>query len=241
MLLLIAIALPLSTSIGPVDTALDKTEAPNSLRAAFTVELSSQSASRIFDYDPREPKERRWLLISAVGEDADLDAVAAHWGAEASPDGRLFPDDLRASLGNEVDAEDLGMAWRIHFKHEPSINDGRYDIWAASRMRASAWLDPQGDRFVRIDYTLPKPVNGPDGGKIRRYNQSYYLETEPLYGMSFVSAFTIDLEARAAFKTFRRSYSARVLQAEFFFANKQAEQAFVEMRQIGTGGNRQPR
>ena len=241
MLLLIVIAFPLSTSADPVDAALDKTEAPNTLRAAFTVELSSQSATRIFDYDPREPEDKRWLLISASGEDGDLDAVAAHWGAEASPDGRLFPDDLRASLGAKVNAEDLGMAWRIHFKHEPSMNDGKYDIWAAERMRASAWLDPVGDRFVRIDYSLPRPVNGPDGGKIRRYDQSYYLETEPLYGMSFVSAFTIDLEARAAFKSFRRSYSARVLQAEFFFANKQAEQAFVEMRQIGTGGNRSAR
>ena len=237
MLLLLVIAFPLSTAVGPVDTALDKAEAPNTMRAAFTVELSSQSATRIFDYDPRAPEGERWLLISARGEDGDLDEVAAHWGAEASPDGRLFPDDLRASLGSQVDAEDLGMAWRINFKHEPSMNDGKYDVWAAERMRATAWLDPVGDRFVRIDYTLPRPVNGPDGGKIRRYDQSYYLETEPLYGMSFVSAFTIDLEARAAFKTFRRSYSARVLQAEFFFANRAAEEAFVEMRQIGTGRN----
>ena len=104
-------------------------------------------------------------------------------------------------------------------------------------MRATAWLDPVGDRFVRIDYTLPRPVKGPEGGKIRRYDQSYYLETEPRFGMSFVSAFTIELEARAALKTFRRSYRARILQAEFFFANKAAEQAFVEMRQIGTGEN----
>jgi len=237
MLLLIAIAFPLSTSIGPIDAALDKADAPNTLRAAFTIELSSQSAVRIFDYDPRLPKAERWLLISASGEDSDLDAVAAHWGAEASPDGRLFPDDLRASLGEEVNAEDLGAAWRINFRHVPSVNDGKYDIWAAERMRASAWLDPVEDRIVRIDYTLPRPVNGPDGGKIRRYDQSYFLETEPRFGMSFVSAFTIDLEARAALKVFRRSYSARVLQAEFFFANKAAEEAFVEMRQIGTGGN----
>ncbi len=241
MLLLLVIAFPLSTSVGPVDAALEKAEAPNTMRAAFTVELSSQSATRIFDYDPRLPEEQRWLLISARGEDSDLDQVAAHWGAEASPDARLFPDDLRASLGHSVHAEDLGMAWRINFKHEPSLNDGKYDIWAAERMRATAWLDPVGDQFVRIDYTLPNPVKGPDGGKIQRYNQSYYLEAEPRYGMSFVSAFTIDLEARAALKTFRRSYSARVLQAEFFFSSKKAEQAFVEMRQDGTGGNQLPR
>ena len=129
------------------------------------------------------------------------------------------------------------MAWQINFRHIPSLNDTKYDIWAAERMRATAWLDPVGDRFVRIDYTLPRPVKGPEGGKIRRYDQSYYLETEPRFGMSFVSAFTIELEARAALKTFRRSYRARILQAEFFFANKAAEQAFVEMRQIGTGEN----
>ena len=237
MLFLLALAFPLSTSTGPVDAALERAEAPNTLRAAFTVELSSQSAVRIFTYDPRLPEAERWQFVSAQGEDGDLDEVAAHWGAEASPDARLFPDDLRASLGRQVDAEDLGMAWRIDFRHIPSRNDGKYDVWAAERMKATAWLDPVGDRFLRIDYSLPRPVNGPDGGKIRRYDQSYYLETEPTYGMSFVSAFTIELEARAALKTFHRSYSARVLSAEFFFANDAAEQAFVEMRQIETGEN----
>ena len=104
-------------------------------------------------------------------------------------------------------------------------------------MDASAWLDPVGNRLMRIDYSLPDPVSGPDGGKIQKYEQSYYLQTEPRFGLSYVSAFSIDLEARAAFKSFRRSYRARVLQAEFFFANQSAEQAFVEMRQIGTGAN----
>ena len=190
MYLILAIFFQLSTATGPVDEALDRAEAPNSLRAAFTVELTSGSAVRIFDYDPRQPEGQRWLLISARGEDGDLDQVAAHWGAEASPDGRLFPDDLRASLGERVEAEDLGSAWRIKFRHIPSINDGRYDVWAAERMRATAWLDPAANRFLRIDYSLPRPVNGPDGGKIRRYEQSFYLETEPRFGMSFVSAFT---------------------------------------------------
>ena len=232
-----ALLFQLSTASGPVDTALARTEAPNTMRAAFTVELASQSAVRVFSYDPRSPQDERWQLISAYGEDGDLDEVAAHWGAEASPDGRLFPDDLRASLGSEVEAEDLGMAWRIKFRHVPSINDGRFDVWAAERMQATAWLDPIGNRFLRIDYSLPKPVKGPDGGKIRKYDQSFYLESEPSYGMSFVSAFTIDMEARAALKTFRRSYSARVLKVEFFFANEEAEKAFVEMRHISTGTN----
>lgn len=237
MNLLLSLLFQLSTAYGPIDAALDKTEAPKTLRAAFTVELTSPSASRIFDYDPREIEGQRWILISAQGDDPDLDDVSAHWGAEASPDARLFPDDLRASLGQNVEAEDLGMAWRIKFQHVPSLNDGRYDVWAAERMQASAWLDPLADRFVRIDYTLPQAVKGPDGGKIRRYDQSFYLETEPRYGMSFVSGFTIDLEARAALKTFRRSYRARIIQAEFFFANKAAEQAFVDMRQNVTSEN----
>ena len=188
MLLCLVLAYTLSTTIGPVDAALDAAEAPKTLRAAFTVELTSPTATRIFAYDPRLEQEQRWQIVSARGEDGDLDEVAAHWGAEASPDARLFPDDLRASLGPEVEAEDLGMAWRVRFRHVPSLNDGKYDVWAAERMQATAWLDPVGDRFVRLDYHLPRPVKGPDGGKIRRYNQSYYLETEPSYGMSFVSA-----------------------------------------------------
>jgi len=241
MQLILFLFLQMSTSTGPIDSALDWTNAPNSLRAAFTVELVSDNAVRIFDFDPRQPDAEQWKLISARGEDGDLDAVAAHWGAEASPDARLFPDDLRASLGDSVFAEEKGMAWQIEFRHVPSMNDSRYDVWAAERMRATAWLDPIGHRFLRIDYSLPKPVKGPDGGKIRSYEQSFYLETEPRYGMSYVSAFTIELEASAALKTFRRSYRARILQAEFFFANKAAEKAFVDMRQIGTGENISPR
>lgn len=237
MYLFLVFLFQLSTATGPVDDALKYADAPNTLRAAFTVELKSQSGVRIYDYDPREPEGERWLLISSQGDDPDLDQVAAHWATEPSPDARLFPDDLRASLGGMVEAEDLGQAWRINFRHIPSLNDGRYDVWAAERMQATAWLDPVSNRFLRIDYKLPRPIRGPDGGKIQRYEQSYFLQTEPRYGMSFVSAFSIDLEARAAFKTFRRSYHAQILQTEFFFANAQAEQAFVEMRQNSTGVN----
>jgi len=235
MILYALFGFPLSTASGPVDAALQATEAPDTLRAAFTVELKSDRAIRIFEFDPRLPEYDRWRIAYASGEDSDLDQVAATWGAESAPDGWLFPDDLRTSLGQRIDADDLGEAWRVRFRHTPSRNDGEFDVWAAERLSATAWLDPIGDRFVRIDYALPKPVRGPDGGKIKRYDQSYYLETEPTYQMSFVSAFTIDLEASAAWKTIRRSYSARIVNAEFFFANERAHTEFVALRQGGTG------
>ena len=48
---LFTLLLQLSTTTGPVDMALGRAEAPNTLRAAFTIELVSQSASRAFSYD----------------------------------------------------------------------------------------------------------------------------------------------------------------------------------------------
>jgi len=72
MQLILFLFLQMSTSTGPIDSALDWTNAPNSLRAAFTVELVSDNAVRIFDFDPRQPDAEQWKLISARGEDGDL-------------------------------------------------------------------------------------------------------------------------------------------------------------------------
>ena len=122
--------------------------------------------------------------------------------------------------------DDKGAAWKVSFHHRPSSNDGAFDVWAAERLRATAWLDPVGERFLRIDYTLPNPVAGPEGGTLTRYDQSYFIRTEPRWGMSYVSGFSIDLQARAAFRTIDRRYSANIVKAEFFFASNEAQQEF---------------
>ncbi|MEH6694104.1 MAG: hypothetical protein V7675_03635 [Hyphomonas sp.] len=223
-------ALTMVTGSGPMNAALSATEAPRTLRAAFTVELQSDRARRVYAFDPRKQGAERWQVVDWQGDDDELEEVAANWAAESAPDGRLFPDDLRASLGRSVEVNDAGHAWQISFRHTPSKNDGEFDVWAAQRLQATAWLDPVGERFLRIDYRLPKPVAGPEGGTLSQYNQSYFLRTEPRWGMSYVSGFSIELEARAAFRKIERRYSANIVKVDFFFASAEAQKAFEDER-----------
>lgn len=224
---LLSFAFPLATGAGPMDSALRATEAPETLRAAFTVEMTSSKARRTFTFDPRETDGRRWRLVVAAGEDADLDQAAAAWGAEIAPDGRLFPDDLRASLGARVNVDDLGPAWRLTFQHAPSANDTALDVWATQRLRAEAWLEPVNGRFLRIDYALPRPVRGPKGGRLTKFRQSYLLDSEPEWGLTYISQFALDFEAKAAFRTIRQNYKAEITEATFFFASRELEQQFT--------------
>ena len=224
---LLSLAFPLMTGAGPMNEALQATEAPEALRAAFTVEMTSQTARRVFSFDPRQADGQRWQLMMASGEDADLDQAAAAWGAEIAPDGRLFPDDLRASLGDQVFVDDLGAAWRLKFQHAPSANDDALDVWAAQRLQAEAWLEPLDGSFLRIDYTLPRPVRGPNGGRLTKFEQSYLLEAEPEWGLTYISQFALEFEAKAAFRTLRQNYKAVITDATFFFANPALEREFV--------------
>ncbi len=224
------LSLAMATGSGPMHAALEATEAPDTLRAAFTVELISNSARHTYLYDPRLPAGARWVVIARQGSDRELEQVAAAWADEPAPDGRLFPDDLRESLGPSVDVNPDGDNWRVGFRHHPNYNDTEFDVWAAERLQATAWLDPVGERFQRIDYTLPKPVKGPSGGRLTRYDQSYLLKTEPRWGFSYVSGFTVDLEARAAFKRIERRFEARVTDVYFFFASTDAEAAYDSRR-----------
>ncbi|MAN45536.1 MAG: hypothetical protein CMF04_04935 [Hyphomonas sp.] len=230
MLLALLTSFIMMTGAAPLDEALSATEAPRTLRAAFTVELRSQNASRIYNYDPRRDMGERWQVVSWQGDDDELEEVARNWASEAAPDGRLFADDLRASMGRDVQVDDMGHAWRIAFRHHPSQNDGEFDVWAAERLQATAWLDPVGERFLRIDYHLPQPVAGPEGGKLTKYDQSYFIRTEPRWGISYVSSFSIELEARAAFRTISRRYSANIVKTEFFFSSAEAEADFEANR-----------
>ncbi len=228
MTVLLALAFPMTTGAGPMDGALRATEAPDTLRAAFTVEMISAKAERTLSFDPRRPEDERWKLEDWKGEDSALDEAAAAWGAEPAPDGRLFPDDLRASLGPTVEVDDLGFGWRVSFDHAPSANDTALDVWATQRLDAKAWLEPREGRFLRIDYTLPRPVRHPKGGRLTRFEQSYLLESEPVWGMTYISQFKLEFEAKAAFKTIRQSYEATITEATFFFSSTSAEDQFVE-------------
>ncbi len=207
--------------------ALRAAEAPVSLRVAFDLELVSPGARRVFRFDPRLPQADQWQLLVDEGEDGFLDDVAATWGAEAAPDGRLFPDDLQESIGDAVRLETIGGAQRFGFRHAPSANDGAFDIWAAERLSATAWLSPGTGRFLRIDYELPRPVDGPEGGRLLAFDQTYWLETDPAYGLSLITAIRVSFAARGGLRTIRREYSGRILKAELFFATPDAEAEFL--------------
>ncbi|MEM6900038.1 MAG: hypothetical protein AAF583_09735, partial [Pseudomonadota bacterium] len=224
---LILFAADLPGEMQALEAALKATEAPISLRIAFDVELISDIGRRVFRFDPRWPEGNQWRLSEDEGEDAFLDEVAATWGAEAAPDGRLFPDDLRASIGPAPRISEIGDAWRFTFQHAPSANDGEFDVWAAERLQATAWLSPVTERFLRIDYELPRPVRGPEGGRLLRFDQSYLLEADPVFGFSLITAVTVAFEARGGFRTIERRYSSRILQAEVFFATPADEAAFL--------------
>lgn len=216
----------------PLEAALRASEAPKSLRVAFDVELTSDSAVRVFSFDPRLDENTRWQLTYATGEDGYLDEIAASWGAETAPDGRLFPDDLRASLGSAPDIKNLGAAWKLEFQHRPSANDNEFDVWAAEQLDATAWLSPETGRFLRIEYVLPMPVRGPDGGRLLNYRQSYILDTDPTFGVSLVTSFRLAFEARGAFRRERRSYAMQTRNLEVFFATPEDEARFIANKAI---------
>lgn len=211
----------------PVEVALRASEAPKSVRVAFEVELRSDEAVRIFAYDPRLEGDRKWQLEHAWGEDGYLDEIGAAWGAEEAPDGRLFPDDLRASLGADFRVEDLGAAWRLHYQHTPSANDGSFDVWAAEQLEATAWISPENGRFLRIDYELPAPVNGPEGGRLLSYDQSYFLEADPVFELSLITSYKLDFVAQGILRKERRSYAMQTRNVEVFFASPEDEARFI--------------
>lgn len=222
----------------PVEAALAASEAPNSVRIAFEVELSSDDAIMRYSFDPRRKGRERWKFISAEGEDAYLAEIAATWGAESAPDGRLFPDDLRASLGEDLQIVDAGAAWKLSFRHTPSANDNDTDIWVAERMDATAWLRPDTGRFLRIDYELPSPVRISAGGKLVHYHQTYLLEPDPTYQLSLITSFQIQFEAKSLVRTERRKYAMQTSNIEVFFATPEAEVEFLTARghrQAGLG------
>lgn len=226
---LVAMAFLMSTGDDPLDTALARTEPPISLRAAFTVELTDGEAYREIRYDPRLI-EAPWQVITSEGKSHELDLAVEEWGSDVSPDGWLFADDLRASMGRIVEAEDMGAAWLVHFQHQLSENDGPLDAWAAEHLAGSAWLEPVGGYFLRIDYDSFEAFDGPKGGQIESYSQNYLFRQDPEYGISYIWAYEVDMKGSYLGERIDRSYRMQVTDVKFFFASTREEALYRSRR-----------
>ena len=148
--------------------------AGKSARRLYRRDEQRQGPSRTFTHSIRANRTvSAGASSSPAGEDADLDQAAAAWGAEAgagwTPVSRMI---CAPVLARPVFVDDMGPAWRLKFHHAPSANDNALDVWATQRLQAEAWMEPMDGRFMRIDYTLPRPVRGPKGGRLTRFEQS---------------------------------------------------------------------
>jgi hypothetical protein len=234
----VAAAFLISTGRPPLDTALSHAEPPTSMRAAFTVELTDGEAFRAVNFDPRiTDPAGKWRVVSSEGKSEELDRAVQEWGSEAAPDGWLFPDDLRASMGAVVEADDLGGAWKLQFQHLPSENDGPLDIWVADHLVGYAWLEPVNQNLLRVEYVAPKAFNAPGGGTVEAYEHAYVLRQDPKYGVTFVSAYMVDVQGEYLSTRISRSYRARITSVDFFFSSP-VEEALFRSRQkrAGTAG-----
>ena len=228
---LVAAAFLISTGDSPLDTALRRAEPPASLRASFTVELTDGESFRQVHFDPRLPADdARWKVVETKGDSSELDRAVTEWGLQDDPDGWLFADDLRASMGRIVEAEDMGAAWRINFQHLPSANDGPMDIWAAEHLTGYAWLEPVNAQLLRVDYHAPQPFDGPNGGKVETYDHAYLLQRDPEYGITFVSAYKVDVRGHFLSADIERAYRVRVTDVDFFFSSPVEEALFKAKR-----------
>ena len=231
MSVVLSLTLPVIAAMGPVDTAMNAAEAPSALRAAFTVELRSTTAHRVLSYDPRQTIGDRWQLVTRAGEDATLDAVAAEWRAEAAPDGRLFADNVRANIRSNATIDDFGSAWRVRFDHTPVDASPVHNIATSNGLLGEAWIEPSAGRLMRLDYRLQAPVRQTNGSELTEYSQSYILEAEPAWGLTYIAGYQVSLALDAQGERQSHSYRATIKDASFFFANPDQEDTFrQEMR-----------
>mgnify|MGYP006204318695 CR=1 FL=1 len=83
MLVAFLISLAMATGSGPMHAALEATEAPDTLRAAFTVELVSNSANHTYLFDPRLPPGARLRPGQRVrGRDRDEHGAPGNHGTD---------------------------------------------------------------------------------------------------------------------------------------------------------------
>ena len=223
-------AFVLSTVNGPLDEVLRATDAPNTLRAAFTLEVTSETATRIIVYDSRMPTGQDWSVTGRGGENEMLDLVIDGWRRDDSPDAMLFPDGLRARLGAEVEARDLGGAWEIGFLPALTARDTAIDVAASERLAGRLWLDPHGKRIVRLEFEADRPFDVEGLGRVTELSQTYVLAQDERYDASFVTAFRLSFEGQRWAVSRGQTIEARLLDVELFFASPDAERQWLASR-----------
>jgi len=224
------IAFVIATTEPPVSEALAATEAPKTLRAAFTLEVTSGEALRVIRFDPRLTGPAMWQVTDSHGRDGDLDAVLEGWSRDTSMDGLLFPDNLSERLGALVELEDAGAAWTVDFRPAITDSDTGFDIEASQHLAGRVWLDPVSQRFVRVDYESVGRFRVDGVGRIDRLTQSYVLGQEPTLDLSYVTAFELSFTAGRGPVTRSQTISARLLDVKFFFASPEALAAWQATR-----------
>ena len=224
------IAFVIASSEPPVSEALAATKAPKTLRAAFTLEVTSGEALRIIRFDPRLTGPAMWQLTEAKGRDSDLDAVIEGWSSDTSADGLLFPDNLSERLGAFVDLQDAGAAWTVDFRPSVTVGDTSFDIQASQHLAGRVWLDPVSRRFVRVEYESVGRFRVDGVGRIDRLSQNYVLGQDRELGLSYVTAFELSFTAGRGPVTRSQTISARLLDVEFFFASPEALAAWQAER-----------
>ena len=237
MLSAILLALQLATSIPPIEETIRATEVPDTIRASFSVQMTSDTAVRFYVYDPRMSPGTQWQMLGSSGDDPELDAAAAAWESEFAPDARLFINDLRQHLGDEAEVDDFGKAWRIKFKQEGVSGERTLGIFAAPELEASAWIEPRDNRLMRIDFRLPAPVETTDDTVIERYDQRYLMDEDEEWGFRYVGAYSLDFKAERNGLPIEQSFSAKITSAEFFFNTPEEQAKFEAERQAGSGSD----
>jgi len=216
------IAFVIATSEPPVSDALAATDSPKTLRAAFTLEVTSGEALRIIRFDPRLTGPAMWQLTEAKGRNDSLDGVLEGWSVDTSADGLLFPDNLSERLGAFVDLQDAGAAWTVDFRPAVTGGDTSFDIQASQHLAGRVWLDPMSRRFVRVEYESVGRFRVDGVGRIDRLSQNYVLGQDREFGLSYVTAFELSFTAGRGPVTRSQTISARLLDVEFFFASPEA-------------------
>jgi hypothetical protein len=208
------------TQVSPLEilnVALHDAEPPPSMRAAFRARISSASAERLIEYDPLQPRGKRFRLAKKVGEDAELDTIVLNWGKEAQPDVRLFADDLRSSLGQGRMLQ-TPQGWQVQFQHKLSSNDGPVDAALSQRMEGSLTLDTQSGLLSKLEYQVNSAFKTSDGLTVDSYRQIYSFGRSQQWGLTFVTGY--DLHATGGRFGLRkeRTYSVRITDVAFTLA-----------------------
>jgi len=154
------IAFVIATTEPPVSEALAATEAPKTLRAAFTLEVTSGEALRVIRFDPRLSGPAMWQVTDSHGRDGDLDAVLEGWAGDTSMDGLLFPDNLPERLGAEY-IDEAGEKVRPVMLHRAILGSmerflgilieefaGAFPMWLAPTQVVVATITSDADDYA---------------------------------------------------------------------------------------------